>query len=325
MIVVTGAAGYVGSYLIKKLAENSDHEIVGVDNFLVGMEENYELIKKFVGTDRVSLVKGDICDREFVRDLLKDAEIVYHLAAVSGVVQCNRSPYLAFKVNVEGTLNLLEESLNGSVEYFIYPSSSAVYGEVDDVAKEDLPLKPLNKYGAMKACCENLCSGYYNLHGIGTVVLRFTNIYGVGIYPKWRTVVTNFVLRALRGEPLTIHGSGEQRRDFIHIDDVISIYRIVISPRAKGEIFNAGSGYDASIKELAEIVRNIAKRRGIDVKVTHTEAREEKERKFSYDVSKIKELGFNPVYDVKSGIEKTFEDVELILKKMGFREFQKSI
>ena len=325
MIVVTGAAGYVGSYLIKKLAEDEkfeDYEIVGIDNFLVGLEENYKLID---AGDNVKLVRGDICDREFVRDLLKDAEIVYHLAAISGVVQCNKNPYLAFKVNVEGTLNLLEESISGNVEYFVYPSSSAVYGEVNGMAREDLPLTPLNKYGAMKACCESLCSGYHNLHGLGTIVLRFTNIYGVGVYPKWRTVVTNFVLRSLRGEPLTIHGSGEQRRDFIHIDDVVSMYKLVITPRAKGEVYNAGSGYDASIKELAEIVKEMAEKRGRKVEVVHTEAREEKERKFGYDVSKIRDLGFRPKFDIRKGIEKTFDDVEMILSSVGFKEFQRVI
>jgi len=326
MIVVTGAAGYVGSFLVRKLAEDErfeDYDIVGIDNFLVGMEENYKLIE---ANGRVKLMKGDVCDRDFVRDLLKDAEIVYHLAAISGVVQCNKNPYLAFKVNVEGTLNMLEGSVKGNVEYFIYPSSSAVYGNVNgEFATEDIPPRPLNKYGAMKACCENLCIGYYNLHGLGTVVLRFTNIYGVGVYPKWRTVVTNFILKALRGEPLTIHGSGEQRRDFIHIDDVIDIYKLVLTPKAKGEIFNAGSGYTASIKELADIVREIAKADGRKVKIVYTKAREKIERTFGYDMSKIRDLGFRPKYDIRSGVEKTFNDVKRILIEIGFREFQKDI
>ncbi len=325
-IVVTGAAGYVGSYLVKKLAEDErfcDYEIVGVDNFLVGMKDNYDLI----GTNgRVKLIEGDVCNREFMKELVKDAEIVYHLAAISGVVQCNRKPHLALKVNVEGTLNLLEASVGGDVEYFIYPSSSAVYGNVNgNLATEDMPPRPLNNYGAMKASCEALCMGYYNSYGLGTVILRFTNIYGVGVYPKWRTVVTNFVLKALKGEPLTIHGSGEQRRDFIHIDDVISIYKLVLNERAKGEIFNAGSGHTASIRELAEIVRDVARNRGIDIHMLFTEARERKERTFGYDVSKIKSIGFKPKYDIRRGIEKTFDDVDRLIRRIGFKEFQKEI
>ena len=140
MILVTGAAGYVGSHLINKLLEDekfADYEIVGVDNFLVGNKENYELIKK---DKRVKLLHGDICDRDFIKDVLKEVEIVYHLAAISGVVSCNKNPELAFKVNVEGTLNMLEQSIKGNVEYFIYPSSSAVYGEINgDLAREDMP------------------------------------------------------------------------------------------------------------------------------------------------------------------------------------------
>ncbi len=324
MIVVTGSAGYVGSYLIKKILEDerfSGYEVVGVDNFLIGMEENYELIE---GDGRLRLLKGDVCDREFVRGLLKDAEIVYHLAAISGVVQCNNNPYLAFKVNVEGTLNMLEAS--DGVEYFVYPSSSAVYGEIKgEVATEDMPVHPLNKYGAMKACCEALCMSYHNMYGLGTVILRFTNIYGVGVYPKWRTVVTNFVLRAIRNEPLIIHGTGRQKRDFIHIEDAVRIYRIVITPKAKGEIYNAGSGQSISIRELAEIVKEIAERRGKSVKMIFKEAREAKERTFGYDISKLRSLGFEPVYDIRRGVEKTFEDVERILRERGYREYQKEI
>jgi len=324
MIVVTGSAGYVGSYLIKKILEDerfSGYEVVGVDNFLVGMEENYELIE---GDGRLRLIKGDVCDRSFVKNLLKDAEIVYHLAAVSGVVQCNRNPYLAFKVNVEGTLNMLEAS--DGVEYFVYPSSSAVYGRIKgEVAREDMPVNPLNNYGAMKACCEALCMSYHNMYGLGTVVLRFTNIYGVGVYPKWRTVVTNFILRAISGRPLIIHGTGSQKRDFIHIDDVIKIYKLVITPRAKGEIYNAGSGESISIRELAEIVKEVAGKRGLNVAVEFAEARDSKERTFGYDISKIKELGFEPEYDIRRGVEKTFEDVERLLRERGFREYQKEI
>ena len=325
MILVTGAAGYVGGHLINKLLEDerfSGYDIIGIDNFLVGCKENYNLIKN---DKRVKLTYGDICDKETVKKILKDVEIVYHLAAISGVVPCNKNPELAFKVNVEGTLNMLEQSIKGNVEYFIYPSSSAVYGEINgNLAKEDMPPNPLNNYGAMKASCEALCKAYYNSYGIGTVILRFTNIYGVGTYPKWRTVVTNFIKRALTGEPLIIHGSGEQKRDFIHIDDVIEIYKLVVNPKAKGEIFNAGSGYTASVKELANIVADIAREKGIEVKIKFEEARESKERTFAYDVSKIKSLGFEPKYDIRKGVKKTFNDVERILKE-GFKEYQKEI
>lgn len=322
MILVTGAAGYVGSHLINKLLEDekfADYEIVGIDNFLVGNKENYELIKK---DKRVNLMYGDVCDKD-VAKFLKDVEIVYHLAAISGVVPCNKNPMLAFKVNVGGTLNLLEESIKNDVECFVYPSSAAVYGEINgNLARENLPLNPLNNYGAMKASCEALCRAYYNSYGLKTVILRFTNIYGVGVYPKWRTVVTNFILRALRDEPLIIHGSGEQKRDFIHIDDVVEIYKL-ISPKASG-IFNAGSGYTASVKELANIVAEIAKEKGIEVKIKFEGARESKERTFAYDVSRIKSLGFEPKYDIRKGVEKTFNDVERILKE-GFKEYQKEI
>ncbi len=321
-ILVTGAAGYVGGHLINSLLQDerfADYEIVGIDNFAVGRKENYALIQK---NARVTLEYGDICDKGML-EFLKDVEIVYHLAAISGVAACNKHPEMAFKVNVEGTLNLLELSVKNDVEYFIYPSSAAVYGEIEgDLAKEDLPLNPLNKYGAMKASCEALCRAYHNSHGLGTIVLRFTNIYGVGTYPKWRTAVTNFIKRALNNENLIIHGSGDQKRDFIHIDDVVEIYKVVIKPQSKGEVYNAGSGYVASIKEVAEMVQKIARKRGINVGIDFEKPRETKERTFGYDISKLRSLGFESKCDLETGIEKTFNDILSIMSR-GYREFQK--
>ncbi len=326
MILVTGAAGYIGGYLINKLLEDdkfADYDIVGIDNFIVGYRDNYNLIKK---DKRVKLLEGDITDRNFLKNLMRDVEIVYHLAAISYVDICNNHPELAFRINVEGTLNLLEESVKNSVEYFVFPSSAAVYGNVEgSIAKEDMKVSPLNKYGAMKASCEALCNAYYNSYGLKTVVLRFTNIYGVGTYPKWGTVVANFIRRALNNEPLIIHGSGEQKRDFIHIDDVVELYKLVVLRNCAGEIFNAGSGYSASIKELAELVSKIAEEKGFKTEIRFVEKREAKERRFSYDVSKVKEkLNFSPKHDIESGIRKTFSDIERILKN-GFKEYQKKL
>ncbi|RLI78723.1 hypothetical protein DRP07_10795 [Archaeoglobales archaeon] len=323
-ILVTGAAGYVGGHLINSLLQDerfADYEILGIDNFSVGKKENYDLIRK---NGRVTLEYGDICDSG-IKEFLKDVEIVYHLAAISGVAACNKYPELALRVNVGGTLNLLEQAVKSDVEYFIYPSSAAVYGEIEEeLARENLPLNPLNKYGAMKASCEALCRGYYNSHGLGTIVLRFTNIYGVGTYPKWRTAVTNFIKRALSGENLIVHGSGEQKRDFIHIDDVVEVYKFIIKPQAKGGIFNAGSGYVASIREVAETVLEIAKREGKEIGIDFVKPRESKERTFGYDISKLRSLGFESRFDLKKGVEKTFKDVKRIIKK-GYEEFQREI
>ncbi|MFW6186139.1 MAG: NAD-dependent epimerase/dehydratase family protein [Halobacteriota archaeon] len=324
-ILVTGAAGYVGGHMINRLLEDdkfSDYKIIGVDNFVVGDEHNYDLIKD---SNRVELTYGDISDPS-ISEWFKDVEIVYHLAAISGVAYCNQKPILASKINIEGTLNLLELSAQNGVESFVYPSSAAVYGEIEeDVATEDMLPDPLNKYGAMKASCESLCKAYYNSYGLGTTILRFTNIYGVGTYPKWRTVVVNFIRRALSGEPVTIHGSGEQKRDFIHIDDVIHLYKLALSKQAKGKVFNAGSGHNASVKELADAVIQVAKDKGIEVGIEFKEARESKERTFSYDTSRAREiLNFEPHYDLEAGIARTFQDIDTLLNQ-GFKEYQKDI
>lgn len=327
MILITGAAGYVGGHLINSILADErfeGYEIIGIDNFIVGKEENYKLIQE---NPSVNLGKGDITDREDVRKMLKDVEIVYHLASISDVVYCNNNPKEAGKINVNGTLFLLEEARRRDVEYFIFPSSAAVYGNCGvNPINEDIPPKPQNVYAALKVAGEALCDAYHNSYGIGTVVLRWTNIYGKGTYFKWRTVVSRFVRKAYLGEPLTVHGSGNQRRNFIHIDDAVSLYKAVITQKAKGERFNAGSTENASINRLIEIIKKVAKKEyNRELTVTYTRARDsDPEREFDISIKKLEEkLGWRAKISLEEGVRKTFKAFDEEIKKGGPIEAQR--
>ncbi len=326
VILVTGAAGYVGGHLINSLLEDerfSNYHIRGIDNFLVGRRENYKLIKKSL---HVELLEMDFTDYEDVKQMVKDVEIVYHLGAISGVVFCNNNPAEASRINVEGTRKLLEAAANANCEHFIFPSSAAVYGNSGaDPVTENVPCMPQNIYGALKVSAEALCDAYHHSYGLGTTILRWTNIYGKGTYMKWRTVIPAFVRRAVSGEPLVIHGSGRQKRNFIHIDDVVDLYRAVIDKRAVGEKFNAGGESDISIRELAELVKKVGKERfGLNVEIEHAPARDPTpERQFSTSIEKLERvLGWKPKVSLEEGITMTFE-ATIEEKRQGFYDGQK--
>jgi|Deesub1362A_J573_1020465.scaffolds.fasta_scaffold00005_362 UDP-glucose 4-epimerase len=328
VILVTGAAGYIGGHLINSLLEDecfSDYYIRGIDNFLVGKRRNYALIRK---SPRVKLLKMDFTKAEDVKEMIKDVEIVYHLGAISGVVFCNHNPAKASHINVEGTRKLLEVASNAECERFIFPSSTAVYGNSNvNPITEEVPCLPQNIYGALKISAEAFCDVYYYSYGLGTTILRWTNIYGKGTYMKWRTVIPAFVRRAVSGETLLIHGSGKQKRNFIHIDDVVDLYKAVIDKRAIGEKFNAGGKSDISIRDLAEMVKRIGKERfGIAVKVEYAPARDlTPERQFSTSIEKLeKVLKWKPEISLEEGVMKVFKSV-IEEGENGFYEGQKEV
>lgn len=320
-ILVTGAGGYLGSHLINALLDDRKFDgfrIRGVDNFLVAKEENYSLIKS---DERVELLKKDITKKEDVKEVMEDVKIVYHLAAVSGVLACSSNPARAEEINVGGTKKLLEAALH-KAEYFVLASSAAVYENSNvKLVTEATPPSPGNIYGIQKALCESMCEKY-SKKGLGTIILRFANIYGKGTYVKWRSVIPTFVRCALEKKPLRVHGSGKQKRNFVHIDDVVSLLKAVIRPEVKGEKFNVGSFENVSIAELAQLVKRIC---GNEVKIVHAAPRDDTpERTFDVSIEKLRKLGWKPEVTLEEGIRRTY-DAALDALEHKFAESQKAI
>lgn len=323
-ILVTGAGGYLGGHLINTILGDKKfdgYDIRGIDNFLIAKEENYNLIKK---SGRVELLKGDITRKGDVKEMMEDVDIVYHLAAISGVLACSSNQERSDAINVGGTQNLLEASLH-NVNYFVFASSAAVYENSEiEVVTEDVPRSPGNIYGMQKSSCEALCEEY-NAGGLGTVILRFSNIYGKGTYVKWRTVVPTFISCLLKGEPLPVHGSGKQKRNFVHIDDIIGFLRASITPEAKGEKFNVGSFENTSVGELARLVKDIFEDEKRAIKIIHGPPRDATpERTFDISIEKLGRLGWSPKVTLRDGITRTY-DAGLEALEHGFSESQKSI
>jgi len=169
------------------------------------------------------MVKGDVLDRGCVREAVDGVDVVVHLAALIDVEQSATNPLETHNVNVNGTLNVLNEGIRKGVKRFLFASSAAVYGEGSlFLLKEDFPLRPISPYATSKAAGEPHCGAFHRSNELGTVILRYFNVYG----PRWGHnpycgVIASFLRNAFEGRPLVVYGDGEQHRDFICLDDVV--------------------------------------------------------------------------------------------------------
>ena len=247
--LVTGGAGFIGSHIVDRLI-NDGHEVIVVDNLSTGKEENINPKAKFYHMDIRNL---------FERDMIKGVDIVFHLACLARVQPSIENPYLYHDVNVNGTHNLLLACKAANVKRFVFSSSSSVYGDTEQVpTNEQCSTEPMSPYAIHKLIGEQYCKLYSELYDIETVSLRYFNVYGdrqptEGAYCL---VMGVFAQQRLNGEPMTIRGDGEQRRDFTYVGDVVEAnMKAAFSDRTlKGEVINIGNGENRSVNELADMI-----------------------------------------------------------------------
>jgi len=255
-ILVTGGAGYIGSGLLTKLGEEFlEATITSLDNLEIGDYRYVDYLRK---DRRYRLLVSDVRKKSDVRKAItKDTAIIMHLAAIAGVKPCRDQPKKAIETNVYGTHLLLEEAVNRNVERFIFISSAAVYGTPQQQPiTEEHPLNPINLYGVTKVSGEKLVNACHVNSGLTTTILRFSNVYGLGAYTWWETVIPKFVWQAANNQPLTIRADGKQQRNFVHVRDIIDAFiRCSKAPKhaVAGETFNLG-GEALSVNHIAEIV-----------------------------------------------------------------------
>lgn len=294
-VLVTGGAGFVGANLVRMLLDRGYHVTV-LDNLSTGQREYLEGLP-------IQLVEGDILDVELVNRTVSDHEGIVHLAAQTGVPTSLADPKRDCEVNVVGTLNLLEacrqamgketrgqgdEGTRGqgdrlSVSFspplplspapllprFVFASSNAALGRQPPPATEDKAPLPISPYGASKLAGEGYCLAYYGSWGLGTVVLRFANVYGPYSAHK-DSVVARFFKDILTSGQITIDGDGRQTRDFIYIGDLCRAILLALESDGGGEVFQIATGTETSILELAGIVREVI---DTPVEVRHGPAR----------------------------------------------------
>ena len=296
-VLVTGGAGFIGKYLVKSLLENNNSVTI-FDNFSNSTKKSINFLIDL----GVKIIEGDITELPNLQRAIKDHDIVIHLAAKISVSESINNPSETFKINVDGTNNVLTACEKNHVKKIIISSSAAVYGDSypDDKLTEESVMNPISPYGESKMQMEQNVKKFALKHDIDYVILRFFNIYGIGQSLEYAGVITKFIKKIIKKESLQIFGNGSQTRDFVAIYDVIqSIHNA--SAYDKSGIFNIASGKIVTIKELAEQMISLSGEK-LEIKfltekqgdIKHSEA----------DISMAKnQIIYSPKFELKEGIK----------------------
>ena len=305
--LVTGGAGFIGSHIVQHLLD-SDQEVVCLDNFdlTYSIETKKANIAPFFAHDNFEFVQGDILDRGLVKKITSDVEYIFHEAALVSVVESMNDPQKTIEINTIGTLNILEAGRMNNIKKVVLASSAAVYGDSPILMKkEDLIPVPKSPYAISKLDCEYASRIYYEEYGLKTTTLRYFNVYGPrqDVTSPYAAVMPIFIERALKNEDLIIYGDGLQTRDFIFVKDVVQANELVMS-KGDGMTFNVASGRANSIKELADKIIELT---GSKSNIVHREPRKGDIKHSLADISKIKNIGFKPEFDIEKGLGETVE------------------
>jgi UDP-glucose 4-epimerase len=285
-VLVTGGAGFIG------------RSVVGA--FVAAGASVVVLDQDVSGSDQTDRIQGDLADpavRE--RAVTPDLSGIVHLAAITSVLGSLKQPALVHRVNVEATAGLLELARERGVRRFLMSSTNAVVGDVGDATiHEDLPLRPLTPYGATKAAAEMLLSGYAGGYGLRTCALRLTNVYGPGMARKDSLVPR--IMRAIRaGTPVQVYGDGRQRRDFVHVHDVVAGLLSAWRNAVTGSVI-IGSGRSVSVLDVIARAQEVT---GQPVKVEHVDPKPGEMPAVVVSIDKARRvLGFEPSVDLAGGL-----------------------
>ncbi|MFZ4790779.1 MAG: NAD-dependent epimerase/dehydratase family protein [Candidatus Competibacteraceae bacterium] len=256
-VLVTGGAGFVGSHIIDLLVDEGCAEIVAIDNMVRGRPEN---LAAALIRGPVRLLEGDIRDRQLMDELVENADIVFHQAALR-ITQCAEEPRSALEVMVDATFDLLELCVKHQVEKIVAASSASVYGMADQfpIAESHHSYNNRTLYGAVKVFNEGLLRSFYEMYGLNGVALRYFNVYGMrmDIYGVYTEVLIRWMERIAAGEPPLIFGSGDQTMDFIYIRDVARANILAAKTDITDEVFNVASGTETSLNQLADALLQV--------------------------------------------------------------------
>jgi UDP-glucose 4-epimerase len=292
-VLVTGGGGFIGGAVVRGFAVTGRRVTVvdRVPSSVSGVES----------------VVGDLSEAA-VRDRVMSEGLsgVVHLAAVTSVLGSVRDPLGTFHDNVAVTAALIELARVRGVERFLMSSTNAVVGEVGDrVINEDFPLRPLTAYGATKAAAEMVLSGYAGSYPIAASALRLTNVYGPGMGHK-DSLVARLMRAARSNSTVQIYGDGTQRRDFVHVDDVVAAFLLAWQHPSVGTLI-VGSGQSPTVLELVERVQDVTKRA---LHVEHVPPRDGEMSAVIVDIGRALELGYTPAVGLDEGLASAWEDAQ---------------
>jgi UDP-glucose 4-epimerase len=306
LVLVTGAAGFIGSHLAARLlAEGA--RVRALDDFSTGSMANLAAIG--ASADDLEVIRGDVRDLGVVERAVKGADTIFHQAAMRSVPRSVADPLGANENNVTGTLHVFEAARRAGVRRVVYASSSSVYGDGPELPKrEEQEPAPVSPYAVSKLAGEHYGRVWHRLYGVETVGLRYFNVFGPRQDPasEYATVIPRFILQALRGEPLEIHGDGRQSRDFTYIDNVVEANMLAARAEAVGgAVFNIGVGARTSLLDIVERLETLLARPLVR---RHTPPRAGDVLHTLADVSRARRmLGYVPLVGFEEGLARTLE------------------
>jgi nucleoside-diphosphate-sugar epimerase len=256
-MLVTGGAGVVGSHIVDRLVEAGARHVIVFDKLTRGRPENLE---RALASGTVTIVEGDIRDRDVVADVMVGIDVVFHQAAIR-ITQCAEEPRLALEVMVDGTFNVLEAARSAGVRRVVAASSAAVYGaaEIFPTPETHHTYGNTTLYGTAKAFNESLLRSFYDMYGLDYVALRYFNVYGprMDIHGPHTEVLVRWMDCIARGRPPLILGDGAQTMDFVYVEDVAEANTLAAVSGLTDEVFNVGTGVEVSLNELAHTLLRV--------------------------------------------------------------------
>ncbi len=303
--LVTGAAGFIGSSLVRALLDRGD-EVRGIDNLSTGKRDNLSDVLKHMDFRQV-----DILDLDATHEACAGVDYVFHQAAIPSVPKSVLDPLGSNRANVDGTVNVLVAARDAKVKRVVYAASSSAYGDTPTLPKrEDMSPNPISPYAVAKLASEHYMISFYRCYGLETVSLRYFNIFGPRQDPssQYSGVLAKFSLQMLRGEQPTIFGDGETSRDFTYIDNAVSANLLACSVPATecaGRVFNCATGRRATLNETFELLKPLT---GYTGTVKYAPERSGDIKNSLADISLAeRHLGYKPLVSFEEGLRRTVE------------------
>ena len=296
--LVTGGAGFIGSNLAERLLTDG-HEVHVLDDLSTGHRRNLPAKAVFH--------QASILDDAALRKAMQGAEVVFHQAALGSVPRSVADPVTSHEVNLTGTLRVLEAARHLGVRKVVFAASSSAYGDTPTLPKhEDMVPAPLSPYAVTKLAAEHYCAAYTKVYGLRTAALRYFNVYGPRQDPEgaYAAVIPKFILAALQGQPLTIHGDGSQSRDFTYVADVVQANLLAsANGKSDGQMMNIGAAARTDLNELAREVVRLADSAS---SILHGPVRVGDVRDSQASLDRARELiGYRPAVALPEGLKRT--------------------
>lgn len=296
-VLITGGAGFIGSHIVEHFQGKADVRVL--DNLRTGFLNNLSAFD-------FDFIQGDILDKEAVKKAVAGVDYVFHLAAMVSVPESMSNPTECVKLNVNGTLNVLEAAAEARVKKLCFSSSSAIYGDNPASPKrETMYPEPKSPYAVTKLDGEYYCDIFANEGKLQTVCMRYFNVFGPRQDPNsaYAAAVPIFISQAVANEPLNIFGDGEQTRDFIYVKDIVAT-NVFMAQNDYNGVYNVAYGKKITINDLAEMIIEIT---GSKSEIVHLDERPGDVKHSMADIDKLLGTGFIPGSNFDQGIAKTVE------------------